>query len=115
MLAPKANDLKVTKVTVDRSDCVITRLNSSDGFIRDTYLQNNAGGIYRQQNSYCCVADIYQAGFDSCYLQLLEQLQAQAYIIAPIFCGDRLWGLLAVYQNSSPRQWQDAEVGIGLS
>ena len=112
LLAPKANDLKVTKVTVDRSDCVITRLNSSDGFIRDTYLQNNAGGIYRQQNSYCCVADIYQAGFDSCYLQLLEQLQARAYIIAPIFCGERLWGLLAVYQNSSPRKWQDAEVGI---
>ncbi len=39
-------------------------------------------------------------------------MQAQAYIIAPIFCGQQLWGLLGVYQNSNPRQWQPAEVQI---
>ena len=111
LLARQAHDPELTKVAVDQPDCVITNLNSSDGLIRDTYLQDNSGGIYRQPNSYCCVRDIYQAGFDSCYLEFLEQLQARAYIIAPIFCGDRLWGLLAVYQNSSPRQWQEAEIG----
>lgn len=112
LLPTRANDLELTRVAVDQPDCVVPLLSSSDGVICDTYLQDNEGGIYRQKNSYCCVPDIYQAGFSSCYLELLEQLQARAYITAPIFCGNQLWGLLAVYQNGSPRQWQEAEVGI---
>ena len=112
LLPTRANDLELTRVAVDQPDCVVPLLSSSDGAICDTYLQDNQGGIYRQKNSYCCVPDIYQAGFHSCYLQLLEQLQARAYITAPIFCGNQLWGLLAVYQNGSSRQWQEAEVGI---
>jgi signal transduction histidine kinase/CheY-like chemotaxis protein len=30
----------------------------------------------------------------------------------PIFQGNKLWGLLASYQNSSPRQWEQAEIGM---
>jgi signal transduction histidine kinase/CheY-like chemotaxis protein len=112
LLPTRANDLELTRVAVDQPDCVVPLLSSSDGAICDTYLQDNQGGIYRQKNSYCCVPDIYQAGFNPCYLELLEQLQARAYITAPIFCGNQLWGLLAVYQNGSPRHWQEAEVGI---
>lgn len=112
LLPTRANDLELTRVAVDQPDCVVPLLSSSDGVICDTYLKDNEGGIYRQKNSYCCVPDIYQAGFSSCYLELLEQLQARAYITAPIFCGNQLWGLLAVYQNGSPRQWQEGEVGI---
>ena len=110
LLPARVNDT-VTQVAVDRSNCVITKLNS-DGLVQDTYLKDSKGGIYRQKTSYCCVPDISQAGYDPCYLNFLKQLQAQAYTIAPIFCGDRLWGLLAVYQNSGPRQWQEAEVRI---
>ena len=112
LLPTRSNDLELTRVAVDQPDCVTTRLSSSDGLIRDTYLQDNQGGIYHQKNSYCCVPDIDQAGFNPCYLELLGQLQARAYIIAPIFCGNQLWGLLAVYQNSNPRQWQEAEIQI---
>ncbi|HCF26268.1 MAG TPA: hypothetical protein DEV81_03365, partial [Cyanobacteria bacterium UBA11049] len=36
--------------------------------------------------------------------------QAKAYIIVPIFCGEKLWGLLAAYQNSDFRQWEEAEI-----
>ncbi len=103
---------KLTEVAVEQNTCIITRLTDSEVIIRDTYLQDNAGGIYQQQNSYCCVSDIYEAGFDACYLELLAQLQARAYIIAPIFCGNHLWGLLAVYQNGNPRQWQNPEIQI---
>jgi two-component system, sensor histidine kinase and response regulator len=103
---------KITEVAVQEKSCIITELNDEELLIRDTYLQDNAGGIYREQHSYCCVHDIYEAGFDSCYLELLEQLQARAYIIAPIFCGLQLWGLLAVYQNGQPRQWQNPEIQI---
>lgn len=78
--------------------------------IKDTYLQETQGGIYRRGISYRCVPDIYKAGFNRCYLNLLEQFQARAYIIVPIFCGKKLWGLLATYQNASPRCWEESEI-----
>ncbi|MBE9198465.1 MULTISPECIES: GAF domain-containing protein [unclassified Nodularia (in: cyanobacteria)] len=112
VLSAQGRNPKLTEISVDQNNCVITQLTDSGILIRDTYLQDNAGGIYHQENSYCCVNDIYKAGFDTCYLELLEQLQARAYIIAPIFCGTQLWGLLAVYQNGSPRQWQNSEIQI---
>lgn len=31
-------------------------------------------------------------------------------MIAPILQGNRLWGLLATYQNTAPRQWQPSEI-----
>lgn len=101
---------ELTQVTVDRSNCIVKRLNGTEVLIRDTHLQENEGGRYRQQSSYRCVIDIYQQGFNPCYLELLESLQARAYIIVPILCGNLLWGLLATYQNAEPRQWQDAEI-----
>ncbi|WP_017652796.1 PAS domain S-box protein [Fortiea contorta] len=65
-----------------------------------------------QDASFRCVSDIYQAGFHPEYINLLERFQAQAYITVPIFCGHQLWGLLASYQNSSPRQWKTEEINI---
>ncbi|MDB9373156.1 GAF domain-containing protein [Nodularia sphaerocarpa] len=112
MLSAQGKNSKLTEVSVDQNSCVITQLNDSENLIRDTYLQENAGGIYQQKQNYCCVNDIYKAGFDTCYLELLEQLQARAYVIAPIFCGTKLWGLLAVYQNGNPREWQKPEIQI---
>ncbi|OKH40017.1 histidine kinase [[Phormidium ambiguum] IAM M-71] len=97
---------------IDESNCSVRYLDSSQTVICDTYLQKNIKIIYQKKNSYCCISDVYQAGFSRCYLGFLEQIQARAYLIAPIFCGDRLWGLLGVYQNSSPRNWQEDEVPI---
>jgi two-component system, sensor histidine kinase and response regulator len=102
----------LTQITVNQADCTVTDLESSENFLPDTYLQETQGGIYRQKTSYRYVWDIYKAGFDSCYLEFLEQLQARAYLIVPIFCGTQLWGLLAAYQNSAPRNWGDAEIKI---
>ncbi|MDX2242719.1 MAG: GAF domain-containing protein [Leptolyngbyaceae cyanobacterium bins.302] len=92
------------------ANCIVKRLDGTEVLIQDTYLQQTQGGLYRQKSNYCCVTDIYQQGFDDCYLELLNTLQARAYIIVPIFCGNSLWGLLAVYQNGQSRQWQFAEV-----
>lgn len=97
-------------IAVDRENCTAKNLTIADEFIQDTYLQETRGGAYGKGKSYRSVPDIYQAGFDSCYIKLLEQIQARAYIIVPIFCSARLWGLLAVYQNSHPRQWVDTEI-----
>jgi signal transduction histidine kinase/DNA-binding response OmpR family regulator len=112
MLPARAKDPKLTKVAVDEKNCVTTKLSSAEVLSRDTYLKENQGGTLREKNSFCCVSDIYAAGFDDCYLNLLEELQARAYIITPIFCKHQLWGLLAVYENDHPRNWQEAEIGI---
>jgi methyl-accepting chemotaxis protein PixJ len=80
----------------------------------DTYLQETQGGGYSKGEKFKRVDDIYTAGFSPCYIASLEKYQARAYIIVPVFQDTKLWGLLAAYQNSAPRRWQDGEVNIML-
>lgn len=77
----------------------------------DTYLQETQGGRYRF-NENTVVDDIYEAGYADCHIELLKQFQAKAYAVAPIFKGEKLWGLLAVYQNSAPRNWKVLETKL---
>jgi two-component system sensor histidine kinase/response regulator len=95
---------------INNDNCAVKNLSNSSGFVRDTYLESTRGGIYNRGIHYLAVENIYEAEFASCYIELLERLQAKAYIVVPIFCGDKLWGLLAAYQNRSPRQWKEAEI-----
>ncbi|MEG4318502.1 MULTISPECIES: ATP-binding protein [unclassified Microcoleus] len=108
------NDLNVPNNLAADSRCAAKTLQASGEPVRDTYLQENQGGMYDRGVSYRTIEDIYTAGFNPCYLQLLEKFQARAYIISPIFCGSQLWGLLASYQNSGPRTWGEAEINIAL-
>ncbi|MEM1168850.1 MAG: GAF domain-containing protein [Cyanobacteria bacterium P01_H01_bin.35] len=79
--------------------------------IEDTFLAENKGGRY-VNNETLAIDDIYKAGYNDCHIQLLEQFGAKAYVIAPILQGEKLWGLLAAYQNSAPRHWQKDEVEL---
>ncbi len=79
--------------------------------VKDTYLRDNQGGRYALGQNHV-VPDIYAEGFDSCHVELLETFQCRAYILAPVFQDEVLWGILGVYQNSGPRQWQDSEVQL---
>jgi PAS domain S-box-containing protein len=108
------NDSTFTNDTLEDSGCAVKTLSSTDEPVRDTYLQRTQGGAYRRGASYLVVEDIYQAEFPSCYINLLERFQARAYITVPIFCGSKLWGLLATYQNSGSRQWTSAEINIAM-
>ncbi len=76
---------------------------------QDSYLQETQGGRYRNNETFA-VDDIYQVGHSDCHVAVLEQIQARAYAIAPIFIGQQLWGLLAAYQNSAPRHWEASEI-----
>ena len=78
---------------------------------KDTYIQETQGGRCRFNQS-IAVDDIYQAGYSDCHIELLEQFQAKAYAVAPIFRGEKLWGLLAAYQNSTTRHWKSSEIGL---
>ncbi|MFK8184760.1 MAG: GAF domain-containing protein [Phormidesmis sp.] len=75
----------------------------------DTHLQETQGGRYKTHDTFA-VADIYEAGYARCHLEMLEQFEVRAYAISPIFAGDQLWGLLAAYQHSAPRAWDSYEI-----
>ncbi|NJR74255.1 MAG: GAF domain-containing protein [Scytonema sp. CRU_2_7] len=94
------------------SECSAKILGGGRISIADTYLQRTKGGQFSTKTNFRVVNDIYQAGFSPCYIEILERLQARAYIITPIVKGGRLWGLLATYQNSGPRDWQEHEIKV---
>ncbi|MEZ2301265.1 MAG: GAF domain-containing protein [Microcoleus sp.] len=77
----------------------------------DIYLQETQGGRFRNHQIFA-IADIGAAGLHPCHVQLLEQFQAKAYMAVPIFSGEFLWGLLIIYQNTTPRNWQSWEVEL---
>jgi len=77
----------------------------------DTYLQETKGGRYVRGENFI-VNDTYKIGLADCHIEILEQFEAKAYIIVPIFLGEKLWGLLAAYQNSGPREWRESEVSF---
>jgi PAS domain S-box-containing protein len=109
---PQSPDL--TETATAHEGCVLQTWNSEgrmlDIYLQDTYLQETQGGPYSHGAKYLCVQDVDKANFDPCYLQLLNKLQTKAYLTVPIFQGNRLWGLLASYQNSCPRDWQPSEI-----
>ncbi|MBW4520769.1 MAG: GAF domain-containing protein [Scytolyngbya sp. HA4215-MV1] len=106
----QVSDANLTQGLVEPDTCVIKQMDNPDIVIRDTYLQETSGGNYQYRGYYRAVSDIYTRGFDSCYLDFLNGIQARAYVTVPIFRGQQLWGLLAVYQNAQPRQWQEDEI-----
>ena len=81
---------------------------------QDTFLQETQGGKYTWGQKFTAVDDIYAQGFPDCYLEALEEYQAKAYLLVPVFQGERLWGLLGAYQNKSTRSWVDSEIALML-
>jgi PAS domain S-box-containing protein len=77
----------------------------------DTYLQKTQGGRFQNHETFV-IPDIYTAGLQPCHIELLEQFQAKAFTVVPIFAGETLWGLLATYQNTKARDWQPWEVEL---
>ncbi len=77
----------------------------------DSYLREQQGGKYRH-HEISAVDDIYQVEHSPCHLEILEQFQIRAYLIVPIFVGKTLWGLLAAYQHSAPRSWNQREINL---
>ncbi|MEA5515793.1 GAF domain-containing protein [Nodularia sp. UHCC 0506] len=77
----------------------------------DTHLQETQGGRYAKGESFV-VKDIYQVDHSPCHIEILEQFEIKAYIIVPVFSGEKLWGLLAAYQNSAPRDWEASQANL---
>jgi methyl-accepting chemotaxis protein PixJ len=74
----------------------------------DTYLQETEGGRYKN-NETATVNDVHEVGHTQCHVDILDQFGIRAYVIAPIFVRNQLWGLLGAYQSSSTRNWEESE------
>lgn len=75
----------------------------------DTHLQDTKGGRYRNGESFV-VNDVTQQNFSQCHIDIYNQYEIKSFINVPIFVGQELWGILAVFQQQSIRQWKPAEV-----
>ncbi len=78
--------------------------------LTDTYLKDTSGGRFAKGEVYRVCDDIYNSGFSDCYIKVLESYQAKAYVIIAILYNHKIWGLLAIYQNTGTRNWQEDEV-----
>lgn len=76
---------------------------------QDTQLMQTQGSVFNRDESCLVVEDIYNRNFSPCYLARLEEFKVRAYMIVPIFCGTKLWGLLAAYESDRARQWQPSD------
>ncbi len=90
------------------SECSLENLSLFSS--NDTFLMETKGGPFTKGTIFCICNDIYDQGFSDCYIKTLESYQARAYAIIAIYQQEKLWGLLAAFQNNGPREWQDFEV-----
>jgi len=66
----------------------------------------------RQSQGKTIVSDIYSAGLEQSYLDVLIQHQVRASMMLPILVGEQAWGLLIVDQCVAPRVWQTWEINL---
>ncbi|KAI9130703.1 PAS domain S-box protein [Acaryochloris sp. CCMEE 5410] len=77
----------------------------------DSFLVNEEGNPCVFNTTYQ-VDDIYEKDLSPCHLEVLERFNIRAYLVVPIYVGQKLWGLLAAYNHSQPRAWQPGEVRL---
>jgi GAF domain-containing protein len=92
------------------SECSLKFVNNES--MADTYIQTTEGGAFSRCSLFRVCEDITTAGFSDCYREVLETYEARSYSIVAIYHEEQLWGLLAAFQNSGPRRWQDDEVSL---
>ena len=110
LLVEQTNDEMLSGNRTSSDRCVLRKWSVDDITDTDTYLKKTRGGKYAEEGKkFTAINDIYKQNFPDCYIASLEKYQARAYIIAPIFQDNELWGLLGVYQNSDTRNWEESE------
>jgi methyl-accepting chemotaxis protein PixJ len=112
LLVDQTKDAVLSGNRTGSDRCLLRKWSEKDITEEDTHLQNTKGGKYAKGSKSTAVNDIYAKNFPDCYIQSLEKYQAKAYILAPIFKGGVLWGLLGVYQNDAPRIWDASERSV---
>jgi diguanylate cyclase (GGDEF)-like protein len=79
--------------------------------IDDPCFRNNYVKYYRQ-GRIRAIENIFEAGLNSCHLQLLDRYRVKANLVVPVVNGDTLWGLLIAHQCHDTRQWRQHEISL---
>ncbi|MCU0527190.1 MAG: methyl-accepting chemotaxis protein [Elainella sp. Prado103] len=58
------------------------------------------------------IDNLATAHLTSCHCEILERLEVQANMVAPILVGDQLLGLFCVHQCATPRIWQPSDLEL---
>jgi methyl-accepting chemotaxis protein PixJ len=77
--------------------------------VEDHCFNENYAEMYRKGRVWA-IADIYQAGLQTCYIDVLSQFQVRANLVVPLLKGEDLWGLFCIHHCSEPREWQTVEI-----
>jgi PAS domain S-box-containing protein len=78
----------------------------------DDHLMETKGGRLRE-NKPCVANDIEKdERFRLCYHSTITDFELRSFAVIPLFLGETLWGLLAGFQHSSPKNWQADEVKL---
>ncbi|MBK4728294.1 PAS domain S-box protein [Oxynema sp. CENA135] len=105
---PKEQQLQV--VDEESNHCGLENLlNSPHLWEEDPYYSTDTNRLELSETTCLVVEDVYAKNFSDCYRERLESFQIRAYLIVPIFCNSRVWGLLAAYQCSGPREWKTSD------
>ncbi|MBD3884578.1 GAF domain-containing protein [Phormidium tenue FACHB-886] len=72
-------------------------------------LPSEYGGRYANREIWV-VKNVYTVRHSDREIEILEDHNVKAYIMAPIYKGGKLWGLLGAYQNGDARSWTEAEI-----
>ena len=78
--------------------------------LEDPMLPNSINRFREGRVSY--IEDIEQADLSSPYGKLLEELEVQADMVAPLMVGDELVGLLCAHECRRARQWQSEDISM---
>ncbi len=112
LLIEQTNDEVLTGNRTGSDRCLLRKWSTGDITTTDSYLQQEGGRRYLQGQKFTAIDNIYNHNFPACYVESLEKYQAKAYVIAPIFKQEKLWGLVGVYQNADFRSWQESETNL---
>ena len=77
----------------------------------DTYVQEHQGGRFRNNEPFV-IDDVYNADLSDCHVETLENFGIKACAVVAIIQGQKLWGLLSAFQNSTARHWEEGEVRL---
>lgn len=77
--------------------------------IQDHCFAEDQAENYRK-GRYWVVNDTAELDLPDCLTELLSQMQVRASIVVPLLKGNMLWGLFAIHQCQSAREWSEADV-----
>lgn len=77
----------------------------------DNFWRETKTGRHQERQT-LAIANIEEAEFNDYQRGIYQKLKVKAFCIAPIFQNERLWGLLAAYQDQQPRAWKEGEIRL---